>query len=282
MSTIKQLRTKFLLKQLERKFANLKRTAPERLFLKDTKNILIVAPHADDEVIGCGGLIQFLKYQYNCAIDVLFVTREDSRSVSKPIFSDEGLEKRIEESKAAKTILKYDRGHYSMINERILDTDRDAKIKFRKNLTAVTLLTDAEIVLVPNHFDMNPDHRNICKESLELINTMIHDRCHSVKAIFLYEIWGPVNATHYVELSKEMKKEKLKAMNCYETQLETVDYFAIMSKIEELRKWNMLNHEDTEECSDEKVSHEYFEFISPKRLSKYINEHFGSWKIDVV
>ncbi|MDF4221056.1 PIG-L family deacetylase [Maribacter sp. M208] len=273
MRSIKELRTTFLYGQLEKKFANLKKSSPKPISFKNVNKILIVAPHTDDEVIGCGGLIQFLKLSHNCSIDICFVTKEDGRSVSKPKLSEQGTDLRIDESKAAKNILQYDRAHYLMINERTLNDNKKAKLIFQEKIKYHILSINPEIILIPNHFDMNPDHRSVCKESLKLINSLTLAKQSIIKEILLYEIWGPVNATHYVELTEAMKKVKLEAMKCYQTQLQTVDYFGIMSKIELLRLVNN-NREETSNFSNNTKSREYFELIRPEGLSKYINEHY--------
>jgi LmbE family N-acetylglucosaminyl deacetylase len=274
MISTKELRTNFLYGQLEKKFAHLKKSFPQPISFKNVNKILIVAPHTDDEVIGCGGLIQFLKLSHNCSIDICFVTKEDGRSVSKPKLSERGTDLRIDESKAAKNILQYDRAHYLMINERILNDDEEAKLIFQEKINYHILSINPEVILLPNHFDMNPDHRSVCKESLKLINNLILAKQSIIKQILLYEIWGPVKATHYVQLTEAMKKVKLEAMKCYQTQLQTVDYFGIMSKIELLRlRINNNNRAESIFFSNNTKSRDYFEVISPKGLSNYINEH---------
>ncbi|MGF7028606.1 PIG-L deacetylase family protein [Sphingobacterium sp. HSC-15S19] len=264
------LRTNFLLKQLEKKFSGANMNGGgSQLIIKDFSRILIVSPHPDDEVIGCGGIIQKIKSNSTCEVKVCFVTIEDLRSISKPEYNERGENKRFEESKEAQKILGYEDAEYFLIPERTLDIPGIFKEMFLSSLKKLLFEYRPTIIFLPNHYDMNPDHRSICREGIWLINELISQNNIKVEALFLYEIWGPVNATHNIVLSNEMVRLKTNAMNCYKTQLKTADYFSIIEKIQELR--GGASSGDLQEGFEQR---EYFEFVSTKSLSKYIIDNF--------
>lgn len=54
---------------------------PQKLKIQQLKNVLVLAPHQDDEVIGCGGTLSQLANQ-NCNITIGFIT--DGAELSNP------------------------------------------------------------------------------------------------------------------------------------------------------------------------------------------------------
>ena len=69
------------------------------------QRLLIIAPHPDDEVIGCAGLIQKVKNNGG-KVFVLFLTVGDTKDFSKKGISS--LNDRKKEIKKVSSFLKYD------------------------------------------------------------------------------------------------------------------------------------------------------------------------------
>ncbi|MDP2692851.1 MAG: PIG-L family deacetylase, partial [bacterium] len=69
------------------------------------QRLLVIAPHPDDEVIGCGGLIKKIKDE-NGKVYVLYMTVGDTKDFSKKGFSS--LNERLKEIDAVAKYLKVD------------------------------------------------------------------------------------------------------------------------------------------------------------------------------
>ena len=66
------------------------------------KNVLIISPHADDEVLGCGGFIS--KYsKKNCLISVLILT--NANKGAPEIYSPEEIKSIRKEAKVANKLI---------------------------------------------------------------------------------------------------------------------------------------------------------------------------------
>ena len=68
--------------------------APERLL---GEKLLVLAPHPDDEVIGCGGLVWHLA-ERGVPTSTVFLTRETHRSIATPSMVA-GIPRRVQEAR---------------------------------------------------------------------------------------------------------------------------------------------------------------------------------------
>lgn len=269
MSSIKEIRTKFLQEKIINLFC--RGTISESIREIDNfakRKILVLAPHTDDEVIGCGGLIK--KFSSSSSnVYVLFVTVEDERAIVKPTYI-KGKNKRIIESENAKKYLNYTSQFYLEIPER--NIEHNAQFKNEITNTILNLLYKYEIdtMLIPNFYDMNPDHRIISKIGLTAI-----PNGYLLKSIFLYEVWGPVNATHACLLNKKEFDNKINAMKCYETQLSSVDYFNIINLISSIRlkDYSLLYPESIKKLLPYSI--EFYECIEQSNISNYLKKNLA-------
>jgi LmbE family N-acetylglucosaminyl deacetylase len=274
MNKIIDLRTTFLLSQINNIY-NKKKLEPyiKELEFSNHHNILIIAPHADDEVIGCGGVIQKYVAQRS-QVFVLFITVENSRSIVKPTLIN-GQNKRILESKKVKEYLKYTESEYLEIYERTINEFDYTGDKIKNAIAALLEKRKIDTVYIPNYFDLNPDHRIICKTSLQTINDYVLNRKgigSFLPALFIYEIWGPVKATHVCHINKKEFRKKITSMRCYKSQMGSVDYIKIIDKISTIRRNDFLIHNPSFIQSPLKYSMEFFQFVNPVDLPLLIKE----------
>lgn len=268
MNRYKNIRTSFLKLHLKNKFGFRPINSPiSELDLENSENVLIVAPHADDEVIGCAGLIQKLSFR-RANIIVLFVTVEDENSIVKPSYQ-KGINVRERESLKVKKILNFNEALYLRIPERKIDNNIHNEDRIKQSIFNLLDQKKINAILLPNYFDMNPDHRSISKLGLQAVHEFIEcNTKNALSSVFLYEIWGPVNVTHFCKLSKTEYNTKLKAMQYYQTQMQTVDYLSIINEIKNIRQTNIKQY-----CPDvlsENNSLELYEFISPNKTQEYL------------
>ena len=140
------------------------------------KNILIVAAHPDDEVLGCGGTI--IKHvEHGDEINLLFMT--DGAS-SRPDTSDENIKERLQASKLAKTVLGVKSVKYLNFPDNAMDS-----IPLLNIIKKIELLINKlkPSIIYTHHFgDLNVDH--------QLTNDAVMTACRPTPNSTVREIYG--------------------------------------------------------------------------------------------
>lgn len=181
-------------------------------------NILVIAPHPDDEILGCGGSIAYHVARGD-TVYVLVVTRGDPG-----IFPPAVIEKTRGELAEAHQVLGVAGVEFLDFPAPKLDSIpgyqiADAIGKTLKRLAPQTLY-------LPHRGDIHADHRIVFDAALVAARPI--NGC-SVKTILCYETlseteWGyPFGAdvfspTVYIDISSHLER-KLEALRCYQSQL---------------------------------------------------------------
>ena len=158
-------------------------------------NALILAPHMDDEAIGCGGMLVKLKNAGGKA-RVLFFTKDS--------------ETRKAEAVKACGILGATPVFLDYAGESLSDNVAKAGLDIQKAIEEYT----PGAVFVPFFLDNHVDHRAL---SLALLNVKY------TGMIYAYPVWSPLYPNVMIDISGEWE-EKKKAIECYKSQLATRDY----------------------------------------------------------
>lgn len=176
-------------------------------------NILVIAPHNDDEVLGCGGTIAKYAAQGHRVI------------VCEVTSGNEALWKMISrEAAAAHKVLgvsSYECLHLPVVNMRNEDTD-----VLNRRFEDIVQKTKPEIVFLPHKGDMHVDHQETNKAAMVALRPYSNPQ---LKEIFAYETlsetewnvpsvdnafipdtWNDI--TDYIETKEN-------AMKCYVSQL---------------------------------------------------------------
>lgn len=192
--------------------------------LKDQK-LLIVSPHPDDEVLGCGGLIKRIK-DAGGKVYVLFITVGDTQEYSKQGVSN-GHERISEIEKVAK-YLKYD--NYQILfpgNTFHLRLDSIPQIELVSKIEESLNRIKPTIVAMPQPVDYNQDHRTTAQALISATRPSPSDFKPFQKIVLAYESvpvanWGHTkvdNPNFFVELTEGELKTKLKALSMYKSQV---------------------------------------------------------------
>ncbi|MFV0626875.1 MAG: PIG-L deacetylase family protein [Alphaproteobacteria bacterium] len=183
--------------------------------------ICILAPHPDDETIGCGGLL--FKYASQC--DIVLLT--DGRGGGTLEEQENLIEVRRKEFLRVMDYLKVN--SFQILNAKdgwLVDSyDIFSKIDFEKY----------DYVLMPHEHDAHKDHivvqaffKRLCKENKKI----------KAKPVY-YEIWAPIDMPNlYVDISDVVEKKK-EAINFYESQIKDIDY---ASRILGLNHYRGIRH----------------------------------------
>ena len=174
---------------------------------------LIIAPHPDDEVLGCGGTIARLSNE-GYEIHVLIVT-----SAYTPDWSEEFIENRKKEIVGAHKILGVNKTHF--LNYPTVKLDTIPKKELTERMSQIVLSIKPDIVYIPCENDLHHDHRIVYEASL----VALRPAKHFVSDILSYEVlseteWGfnTFKPNVYYDITKTFEK-KIEAMRCYKSEL---------------------------------------------------------------
>ncbi|MFX0137267.1 MAG: PIG-L deacetylase family protein [Candidatus Hodarchaeota archaeon] len=233
----KQFRTNFLIKKLNKLYENEKIEKPllNLTSYVNIKNVLVVAPHPDDEVIGCGGFIQNCVTN-NINVSVLFLTQEAQKSVVKPSITN-GIQTRIKESYDAKEILNYAQALYLKFDELSLKKNQESLISA---LEEYFFDLNPDLIVCPYHKDFHSDHREANIATIIALNRLWNsNKKTSLKDIMFYELWGPCLVNAYFVLTPDFVVKKKASLDCYKSQLQSVEYQKIMDFINLKRTFSL-------------------------------------------
>ena len=162
------------------------------------KKVLVIAPHPDDETIGCGGTILNM---LNENIDVKVVLLTESEKDDKDV--------RLGEFKNAMKILGCSAIYDNLFQDGQLSNDIDALVEY---ISKIICLEKPELIFVPYIFDAHGDHVAIHK----ILTQLMH--LEETFQIAMYEVWTPIlYPNYYLDITKVMAKKK-EALHSYSTQ----------------------------------------------------------------
>lgn len=193
--------------------------APEAL------RILVLAPHMDDEVFGCGGTLA-LCIKKTCQVSVVYFTN-GNKGYDENKFVGESDNKRREREARLIEIRKKEARHAAEIigfNELIfLDFDDEAlDIQADKIDKLVNILQHArpQAVFLPFLNDLHPDH---WMTNCLFIKAAIRAKLMGDISCWGYEVWSPLFNNTVVDIT-DVIKEKREAMKAYVSQISDLDY----------------------------------------------------------
>ena len=223
----KQIRTKiFLSKTLpmfHQQFLSLKKYQ-----LPDNKRILIISPHFDDEVIGCGGLLHYCS-EHDSPCDILFLT--DGAENASPYSSDVLPDLRKRESLIAQSYLGQHNHFYLNFADGFLSESR----ALRKAIMELVDFKKYGHIFVPPPYDKHGDHRAAFQLAVSIVKIT-----HSKSVLFTYESMFPLNdANTYLNIYHSAGY-KFNAMKCFTSQMYDFDYVQAVRKITQQRDYREL------------------------------------------
>lgn len=162
------------------------------LQIEKKDRILIVAPHPDDESIGCGGLLS----KYRSQTDILVVT--DGSQGSDRISPEELKKIRQSEFESEMAYLGIDRYH-------LLEFCDGEMMNYPDCFKEIDMKCYTKVFL-PNGNDDHPDHTAVFLFAMNRLKSLDYKG-----DIFQYEVHGPAHdVSHFLDITDEMQtKEKL-------------------------------------------------------------------------
>lgn len=204
------------------------------------KNVLVIAPHADDEILGCGATIAKLT-KVGTNVYILIAT---NASVGAPeLFLPEIIKQVRSEALVAHKLLGVKETFFFELPAPALDQYPIYKIA--NVFSKIIRENRIDTVFIPHRGDCHKDHRVVHDAAMVACRPLAD--C-SVKRVYAYETlseteWGePTAADFFVPVkyntfTEDEFKKKLDAMNCFESQLYRFPASRSLEAIEALAKY---------------------------------------------
>lgn len=191
------------------------------------QRLLIISPHLDDEIIGCGGLI-FKAEKDGAKVFVLFLTNSDTNDFSEKGNST-GTEREVEVENVAKfmgyddydIVFKGDSYHLKLDHVPQFDLISAIETKSRLSLERVR----PTIVLCTHPDSYNQDHRAAAFAAFTACRPSNSNLKHCPNAVLSYESpadqWNLekiLTPNFFLKLSAQTVKKKLDALRLYKSQ----------------------------------------------------------------
>lgn len=192
------------------------------------QKILIVAPHPDDEIIGCGGLIAKVK-ESGSKVFVLFLTVGDTNDFSGDGFSSK--KERLEEVERVAQYLGFDGYHIAFgHNRHHLRLDQEAQLKLISVIEREAPVSIEKIrptaILFPSATNYNQDHRAAAQATFAACRPASRQYKYQAPMVFSYEVaadqWNMeklFSPNFFVKLHNRHLRKKISALRIYKSQL---------------------------------------------------------------
>ena len=203
-----------------------------RITLSDNERILVVAPHPDDESIGCGGLLNL--YRGHC--DVLLVT-DGISDVSK---EKELSAKRQKEFVEAMKVCGVD-------NRFLLHIPQLQILNHFNRFLSIDY-SIYKYIFVPNRYEYHRDHVDTYKSVKKAIKQL------RIKTDLVeYEVWTTIRFPNfYLDISPVLDK-KIEAINQHRSQTANLDYVKFITGLNAYRGISkQMKYAESFYCASEK------------------------------
>ena len=184
----------------------------------DDERYLLIAPHPDDEVLGCGGLLHRL-IQQKKDIHVVILTQGEAPYSKQLISVSETIDKRRALALDAAQILGLTSEQYTFLNwgDGIL-FENEHNDKRQKELASIIEAFKPEVVLFPHKVDKIGDHSHasaIIYNTINNIKPSIKMMYFCVWIWFGLRYWLNWKKSYVLLLNEEERAIKSKAIDAY-------------------------------------------------------------------
>lgn len=189
---------------------NLWRVGVEVLHVPPRERVLVLAPHADDEVLGCGGTILLHAAQGDAVHVVIAFDGVAGLSPQWP------RDTRRREAERVSNLLGL--GPYQFLEHPEGHVPSAAQFELGvRQLAEVISALDPDIIYAPWPGEAHVDHRTLARGAFRALQGL-----SSRAEIWGYEVWTPLRADRVIEIS-EVWPRKLEALAEYKSQLGTTN-----------------------------------------------------------
>ena len=180
---------------------------------------LVLAPHPDDEVFGCGGAIAT---HVRAGINVHVVILTDGSRFG-------ATSERADESLAAAKLLGYGVPEFWRFPDRALHYSDDLAQRIANHIEH----TGADLLYAPSPWEIHPDHRQTSWLAIEAVK-----RVKTPVRVAFYEVGSPLRPNFLLDIT-EFLATKEAAMLCFKSQLAQQDYIRHIQALNQYRTYTL-------------------------------------------
>ena len=188
-------------------------------------NVLVIAPHPDDESIGCGGALS-LHARRGDRITGVYLTSGELGLKHLP--RREAWLLREREAARAAEILGIARLFFLRLADWFVS---DAVGKGAAKLRPILNRAKPDLIYLPHEQEWHPDH----KAALPMVRAALKASRIVTPGARAYEVWTPLMAHDYVEDISAVITRKLRALRAHKSQLQEFDYVRAVSGLNQFR-----------------------------------------------
>jgi LmbE family N-acetylglucosaminyl deacetylase len=188
-------------------------------------NVLIIAPHPDDECIGCGGSV-CRHVEEGDEVHIVFLTSGELGLKNKS--REEAWTIREQEARAAAKILKVASTDFLRYPDWTL---ADELPRVSEKLSFVLHGLKPTLIYLPHPNEWHPDH----KASLPALCAALADSGIRPPALRGYEVWTPMAEYQHVENITDVMTTKLRALRRHQSQTTSWNYIRATRALNEFR-----------------------------------------------
>jgi N-acetylglucosamine malate deacetylase 1 len=187
--------------------------------------ILVIAPHPDDESIGCGGAVS-LHVQRGDAVMAVFLTSGELGL--KQLGREAAWDIREAEARRACKVLGVSELQFLRLPDWTMGDDLTGAAT---ELAPLVGRLDPELIYLPHPNEWHPDHR----ASLPTLRAAIELCGGPCPPLRGYEVWTPVAEYQHVENITDVMTRKLRAVRKHASQVKDWDYVRAVRGLNEYR-----------------------------------------------
>jgi LmbE family N-acetylglucosaminyl deacetylase len=182
--------------------------------MQDRSNVLVIAPHPDDESIGCGGALCLHAARGNRTV-VVFLTSGERGLKHLPC--DEARRIREREAEAAVAVLGVSEWRFLRL--------RDCHVgeSVQQAAGALRPILEREVpqrIYLPHVRDQHPDHQ----ASLHVVSAALEECSIPLPSLLCYEVWTPLAEYDDGADISSVMRQKMQAVRCHRSQVEQLRY----------------------------------------------------------
>lgn len=187
---------------------------------------LVLAPHPDDEVFGCGGAI--MRHTENGIPVQVIIVSDGGYGVSDEQTPDYLCQRQNESITAAKLL-----GYGTPIFWHYRDREINYSEKLIQEIMSAINHIAADLVYAPSIFEIHPDHRALGMATVEAVR-----RLGKTRQLALYEVGLALRPNRLLDIS-DLATRKMSAMACFVSQNEKQRYDLDIAALNRYRTYTL-------------------------------------------